>query len=145
MASTSQSRDDDDDEGNDTGFFSSCWGRLKLKLLWKSNSTSKRAITTTSATVGDHAPTTSTTSDVQKRSNTKAFMDMFKSTSSEPRRRRRRPKVRGRFKYDPLSYAQNFDEGSWDDGDVEDSYSRGFSSRFAAPVPKSSHNIAHQS
>lgn len=37
----------------------------------------------------------------------------------------------GRFKYDPLSYAQNFDEG-WDDDD-EEVYQRGFSARYAAP------------
>ncbi|KAJ4965718.1 hypothetical protein NE237_017567 [Protea cynaroides] len=38
-------------------------------------------------------------------------------------------------RYDPLSYAQNFDEGCWDE-DNEDYSHRGFSSRFAAPAVK---------
>ncbi|KAI6689199.1 hypothetical protein NL676_026027 [Syzygium grande] len=39
----------------------------------------------------------------------------------------------GGFRYDPLSYSQNFDDGSWHaDGDAR---SRGFSSRYAAPPP----------
>lgn len=37
----------------------------------------------------------------------------------------------GGFKYDPLSYAQNFDEGWVDDDDV--CTRRGFSARYAAP------------
>ncbi|KAL2340037.1 hypothetical protein Fmac_007977 [Flemingia macrophylla] len=37
----------------------------------------------------------------------------------------------GGFKYDPLSYAQNFDEG-WVEDD-EESLHRGFSARYAAP------------
>lgn len=47
--------------------------------------------------------------------------------------RTRHPKPCG-FRYDPLSYAQNFDEGGWDE-DSENS-SRGFSSRFAIPLSK---------
>ncbi|KAK4560009.1 hypothetical protein RGQ29_008985 [Quercus rubra] len=39
------------------------------------------------------------------------------------------------FNYDPLSYAQNFDEG-WDEDD-EEFAQRGFSARFAAPSAKS--------
>ncbi|KAK7352966.1 hypothetical protein VNO80_18398 [Phaseolus coccineus] len=35
----------------------------------------------------------------------------------------------GGFKYDPLSYAQNFDEGVKDDEELH----RGFSARYAAP------------
>ncbi|XVE60641.1 hypothetical protein DITRI_Ditri05aG0144200 [Diplodiscus trichospermus] len=38
----------------------------------------------------------------------------------------------GGFRYDPLSYAQNFDDGCGDD-DIEGSLYRGFSSRYAAP------------
>ncbi|KAF5207590.1 hypothetical protein FRX31_002823 [Thalictrum thalictroides] len=53
---------------------------------------------------------------------------LLKSFSTKQR------KPKGGFKYDALSYAQNFDEGSKDE-DNEDSI-RGFSSRFAAPVPK---------
>lgn len=63
------------------------------------------------------------------------------------RRRRRyciscaiRPRSRGTkhgggFKYDPLSYAQNFDEGF--DEDDEEFLQRGFSARYAAPAPLS--------
>ncbi|KAJ0024354.1 hypothetical protein Pint_08530 [Pistacia integerrima] len=47
-------------------------------------------------------------------------------------RNKRRPKPAGGFRYDPLSYSQNFDEGCWDDDNVE-SLSRRFSSRYAAP------------
>lgn len=41
----------------------------------------------------------------------------------------------GGYKYDPLSYAQNFDEGCLDDD--EESSRRGFSARYAAPSTKS--------
>ncbi|WOL00189.1 hypothetical protein Cni_G08902 [Canna indica] len=53
------------------------------------------------------------------------------------RRRRGRLYVRrGSFKYDPLSYAQNFDEGGQDNDDEEAAtYHRVFSSRFAALHP----------
>lgn len=44
----------------------------------------------------------------------------------------KRPKPIGGFKYDPFSYAQNFDEGDWDDGD-EDLWVHGFASRYATP------------
>ncbi|KAJ0967162.1 hypothetical protein J5N97_024079 [Dioscorea zingiberensis] len=48
------------------------------------------------------------------------------------RRRRRRVSVkRGSFKYDPLSYSQNFDDGGKDED--EENSSRGFSSRFVVP------------
>ncbi|KAJ4701503.1 Asialoglycoprotein receptor 2 like [Melia azedarach] len=81
----------------------SCWGRFKLKLPW-----TKRRIWR----------------DTRRQTNVcwniaAAF-------------RAKNPKPAGGFKYDPLSYAQNFDEGCWDEGNV-DSLSRGFSSRYAAP------------
>jgi hypothetical protein len=38
----------------------------------------------------------------------------------------------GGFRYDPLSYAQNFDDGTWEEDD-EESLGRGFSARYAAP------------
>ncbi|KAK7351547.1 hypothetical protein VNO77_11089 [Canavalia gladiata] len=44
-------------------------------------------------------------------------------------------KPAGGFRYDPLSYAQNFDEG-WMEDDEESLY-RGFSARYAAPSAKS--------
>lgn len=47
------------------------------------------------------------------------------------RRHSRVPVKRGSFKYDPLSYAQNFDDGGKDE-DEENLSSRGFSSRFVA-------------
>lgn len=55
------------------------------------------------------------------------------------RKKRFSKQIRGNkcsFKYDPLSYAQNFDEGCLDEDD-EDSSFRGFSSRYAAPSSKS--------
>lgn len=51
--------------------------------------------------------------------------------------RARHPR-QGGFRYDPLSYAQNFDEGDWDE--ESENYSRGFSSRFAVPLSKSIHD-----
>ncbi|MED6130828.1 hypothetical protein PIB30_004245 [Stylosanthes scabra] len=42
----------------------------------------------------------------------------------------------GGFRYDPLSYAQNFDEGCVEDD--EESLRRGFSARYAAPSMSSS-------
>lgn len=40
------------------------------------------------------------------------------------------------YKYDPLSYAQNFDEGCVEDDD-EEALRHGFSARYAAPSVKS--------
>ncbi|EOY15528.1 hypothetical protein QQP08_023551 [Theobroma cacao] len=54
--------------------------------------------------------------------------------------RAKQPRPVGGFRYDPLSYAQNFDEGCGDD-DIEGSLYRGFSSRYAAP---SSRSVADQ-
>ena len=85
----------------------SCWGHLKLKLPW----TRKRI---------DRRPrSTNIGCDI---------MNILKWRKS--------PKPVGGFRYDPLSYAQNFDQGCWDDDNDDDSY-RGFSSRFAAPSSKS--------
>lgn len=39
------------------------------------------------------------------------------------------------YRYDPLSYAQNFDDGTWEEDD-EESLGRGFSARYAAPSTK---------
>lgn len=56
------------------------------------------------------------------------------------RRGRRRGKLyvrKGSFKYDPLSYAQNFDEGGgWEEEEEGEGSYRGFSSRYAAPHPR---------
>jgi hypothetical protein len=41
----------------------------------------------------------------------------------------------GGFRYDPLSYAQNFDDGNLEEDD-EESLGRGFSARYAAPSAK---------
>ncbi|KAK8528314.1 hypothetical protein V6N13_056985 [Hibiscus sabdariffa] len=46
------------------------------------------------------------------------------------------PRPVGGFKYDPLSYAQNFDDG-YEDDDPEGAVYRGFSSRYAAPSSRS--------
>ncbi|XP_020081321.1 uncharacterized protein LOC109704972 [Ananas comosus] len=58
---------------------------------------------------------------------------------------RRRRFASGDFRYDPLSYALNFDEGGFDDDDEEDDGanvglgigSRHFSYRLPAPPPRS--------
>lgn len=46
----------------------------------------------------------------------------------------------GGFRYDPLSYAHNFDDGYGED-DLQGSLYRGFSSRYAAPLSRS---VAHK-
>ncbi|KAF7104563.1 hypothetical protein CFC21_105453 [Triticum aestivum] len=55
---------------------------------------------------------------------------------------RRRVAVAGEFRYDPLSYALNFDDGGSDDGDADGEVAafrhRNFSSRLPpSPVPAS--------
>lgn len=63
----------------------------------------------------------------------------FKLMFQWRRKKRFSKQIRGHnssFKYDPLSYAQNFDEGCLDE-DNEDSSFRGFSSRYAAPSSRS--------
>lgn len=96
----------------------SCWGRLKLKFPWtKRRVWSDADRTTREESVG--------------------------CTNIAAIFRARRQKPAGGFRYDPLSYAQNFDEGCWDDDD-EFSSSRRFSSRFAAPI-SSTHPNPNQS
>ncbi|KAL9396407.1 hypothetical protein Peur_010660 [Populus x canadensis] len=104
----------------------SCWGRLKyLKFPW-----TKRRITSNT-----------TTSPGQKRS---AIGCNLTATLT---RNNRKPKVPagGRFRYSPLSYAQNFDDGSWDNDDIEDDEYPGFSSRFAPPPSRSLEEDKRQS
>ncbi|XP_073003506.1 uncharacterized protein [Typha latifolia] len=48
-------------------------------------------------------------------------------------RRRNRNGKGGRFGYDPLSYALNFDDGNGSDDSDEDTARRSFSVRYAAP------------
>ncbi|KAG2692590.1 hypothetical protein I3843_08G058200 [Carya illinoinensis] len=55
-------------------------------------------------------------------------------SSTYTRKRGHVDKLGGRFRYDPFSYALNFDEG-WDDDD-EEVFQRGFSARYAAPSSK---------
>ncbi|GFS44103.1 hypothetical protein Acr_00g0088450 [Actinidia rufa] len=85
----------------------SCWGRLRLKLPWAQR---------------------------VSRGTTQRSFGWRKITNTFKTKRQRTPG--GGFKYDPLSYAQNFDPG-WDVEDGEDSLYRGFSSRYAAPSFKS--------
>lgn len=89
----------------------SCWGWLKLKLPWR-----KRKIWSDTISIREEDESLGCNMNIAS-----AF-------------RSKRPKTG--FMYDPSSYAQNFDEGCWDD-DNEDYYSRGFSSRYAAPCPSS--------
>ncbi|KAB2082838.1 hypothetical protein ERO13_A05G217100v2 [Gossypium hirsutum] len=52
----------------------------------------------------------------------------------------RKPRPVGGFRYDPLSYAHNFDDCNGDDY-LQGSLYRGFSSRYAAPLSRS---VAHK-
>lgn len=49
----------------------------------------------------------------------------------------KRPRPFSSFRYDPLSYSQNFDDSCWAE-DCEGYLHRGFSARFAAPSSKPS-------
>lgn len=84
----------------------SCWDRFKLKFLWRGRSCS---------------------STRKKRVGCKSC-DVTEALST----RRRKSSIS--FKYDPLSYAQNFDDGYSVDENL-DSASRALSSRFPAPFP----------
>ncbi|XAR48475.1 hypothetical protein NMG60_11031301 [Bertholletia excelsa] len=109
-SSSHSPRDNTDEQG-----LLSCWGRLKLKLPWSRGR--RRRGPTRQARVG-----------------WRKITSIFK-----PSRPRPRP-VGGSFGYDPLSYAQNFDDG-WDEDD-EDSSLRGFSVRYAAPPLKSHSTVS---
>ncbi|KAF8024724.1 hypothetical protein BT93_F1795 [Corymbia citriodora subsp. variegata] len=91
----------------------SCWGRLKLKLPWlkRGGAADRRRQRHKSLTANLDCKSIATTLSV-----------------AQPK-----PIGGGGFRYDPLSYSQNFDDGCWHaDGDAP---SRGFSSRYAAPPP----------
>ncbi|EEF35020.1 conserved hypothetical protein [Ricinus communis] len=103
----------------------SCWGRLKLKLPW-----TKKRISSADGCGGSSSVTTR-----QRRVAGWNITSLFMRND-----RQQRPA--GGFRYDPLSYAQNFDEGCWDDYN-EDGIYRGFSSRFALPPSSRSINADH--
>ncbi|GLU16049.1 hypothetical protein SLE2022_324990 [Rubroshorea leprosula] len=88
----------------------SCWGRLKLKLPWRN----KRV--------------RSNTGGRDTRANMGCDITSLFTT------RQQRPF--GGFRYDPLSYAQNFDDGCYND-DSQDAIRRGFSARYVASSPRS--------
>uniref|UniRef100_A0A7N0V606 Uncharacterized protein n=1 Tax=Kalanchoe fedtschenkoi TaxID=63787 RepID=A0A7N0V606_KALFE len=46
----------------------------------------------------------------------------------------------GGFKYDPVSYAHNFDDGNGDDDYDDDNVGRRFSSRYAVATPPSAYS-----
>lgn len=95
------------------GIFS-CWGRLKMKLPW-----TKRRIR-------------SNTNKKSQRSNGSTPLDCTSMASLATVQ----PKPVGGFRYDPLSYSQNFDDGCWKD-DLESSSHRSFVARYSAPLSKS--------
>lgn len=95
----------------------SCWGRLKLKLGW-----TKRRVMPSAA-----AATSKSNRGVDCSCDITDITVVFKL---------KQPKPIGGFRYDPLSYAQNFDDFCCDHEDV-DSAERRFSSRYAAPLPRS--------
>lgn len=112
------------------GFFVSCWGHLQLMRLvqWtkrKSSRTARRgaAAAAAAATGRIFHPARPATS-IAASLDCKSIADSLSVVQPRP--------VAGGFKYDPLSYSQNFDEGTWHEHDLE-AYQRGFSSRYAAP------------
>lgn len=109
------------------GFFVSCLGRLRLMKLisWtrrKSSRTTRRG--------GGGGGSASSCRPLRPATSVAASLDC-KSIADSLSVVQPRP-VAGGFKYDPLSYSQNFDEGSWLDHDPE-AFQRNFSSRYAAP------------
>ncbi|KAJ6405040.1 hypothetical protein OIU84_013088 [Salix udensis] len=113
MERTLSSRNKEEEEEEEGPL--SCWGRLKCgKFPW-----TKRRITSNT-----------TPSPRQERSSTIGC-----NLTATLTRNSRKPKVQagGRFRYSPLSYAQNFDDGSWDNDDMEDDVFPSFYSRFAPP------------
>lgn len=56
---------------------------------------------------------------------------------------KKRVKHSDAFRYSPLSYAQNFDDGvEWEADDQNDPFFPGFSSRYAAPFSSQSTNTS---
>ncbi|GKV33533.1 hypothetical protein SLEP1_g42034 [Rubroshorea leprosula] len=94
---------------NEEGLLS-CWGHLKLKLPWRNRRQRNN----------------------NGGKNTQANMCCDVTAVFTPRQ----PRPFEGFRYDPLSYAQNFDDGVGDDDD-EDSVRRGFSTRYVASAPRS--------
>ncbi|KDP41517.1 hypothetical protein JCGZ_15924 [Jatropha curcas] len=103
----------------------SCWGRLKLNLPW-----AKRRIGSSYTTNRD------TTSSIQKRVGWSWNWNWNNIAAAFTRTKRQQRTAAVGYGYDPLSYAQNFDDGCLDD-ENEDGFSRGFSSRFAPPQSRS--------
>lgn len=99
----------------DKGGKLSCWGRFKLKLPWNKGRT-------------DYVSGSNNT----RRGNSTSMQHGCNLIEALTRSGRRQARPAGGFRYDPLSYAQNFDDGSWDDDDFEVGLYRGFSSRLAA-------------
>lgn len=62
------------------------------------------------------------------------------STSFSFSKSKKRAQQSGAFRYSPLSYAQNFDDGHEWEADDEEFLYRGFSSRYAAPFSSESTN-----
>ncbi|KAH6764966.1 hypothetical protein C2S52_013975 [Perilla frutescens var. hirtella] len=60
------------------------------------------------------------------------------SSSNFPFSKKKSKKQSNAFRYSPLSYAQNFDDGLEWEADDQDSLFRGFSSRYAAPFSSQS-------
>ncbi|KAI3465173.1 hypothetical protein Pfo_021836, partial [Paulownia fortunei] len=80
----------------------SCWGRFMLIFSWKRSPKNNRKL--------KYVGSSSTTFSFSKS--------------------KKRAQPSGAFRYSPLSYAQNFDEGHDWETDDQDSLFRGFSSRI---------------
>ncbi|XP_031383514.1 uncharacterized protein LOC116197491 isoform X1 [Punica granatum] len=112
--------------GQKDGFLVSCWGRLKLMKLipWTKRKTSRPARMGATPAI-QHRYSVKPATLIPASLDCKSIADSLSVVQP-------RPLAPGGFKYDALSYSQNFDEGSWQDQDLE-AFQRGFSSRYAAP------------
>ncbi|KAK4800997.1 hypothetical protein SAY86_021484 [Trapa natans] len=116
------------DQGPDLpkdGFLVSCWGRLKLAKLiqWTKKKYSRTA--RRGAARGIRLPARPSASIAASLMDCKSIAESLSVVQPKP--------VAGGFKYDPLSYSQNFDEGVWHEHHM-DAFQRDFSSRYAAPA-----------
>ncbi|CAL1395558.1 unnamed protein product [Linum trigynum] len=103
----------------------SCWGRFKLNFFpWRRRPTLGGSTAANSPPIGITAASCGN------------FFGALWRSGSRYRRRSPTTAAGSGFRYDPIEYAQNFDDGNWED-DSEAGFNRGFSSRLA-PSPSNS-------
>ena len=99
-----------DDHDDEVLHFISCWAPLKLKFIpWRKSASSSSSSCSSTGSF-------SSCSNLES-----AFIKVIN----------KQPKGSSGFRYDPLSYSQNFDDGTF----TSDHHQGRFSSRYAAAAP----------